>query len=100
MHCYAVARIFLLVPMQCNNTSTAVVIRMLALANNTNSFVNVLRLFQLGPDFPTRTKLHDHIDVARIFEGSMQPKQHQKRQTGISYVNGLSKIRYDYRFGR
>lgn len=89
MHCSVVARVFLLVYMQCNNTATAVVIRMLALANNNNSFVNVLRLFQLVPDFPTRTKLHDHIDEARIFEGSMQPEQHQKSQTRISYVKRL-----------
>ncbi len=83
MHCYVVSRDFQLVSMQCNNTATAVFIRMLDLANNVNSCENVLRLFQLGPDFPTRTKLHDHIDVARIVEGSMQPEQHQRSRSGI-----------------
>jgi hypothetical protein len=38
--------------------------------------------FELGPDLPSYTELHNHVDVASVFEGRMEP-EHQERENRV-----------------
>lgn len=40
----------------------------------------VLHFFEFGPDFPTTTELHHHVDVSCVFESSMKSRNSESRK--------------------